>query len=303
MSQATPEGGEPPRIDRDPTDADPLVLAARLTLLLLVLYSSKFWYLHSPLVVLCIAGLISRRLLMSPGLWFVAASFMASANFFNWYSIDNHKYLMNYWCFALACTFAAPPDRRREVMAFNARLLIGLCMLFATLWKLTSPTYRDGSFFHFTLMADERFQHVAGWFGGMSRPSLAGNRHQIDLLTGGYIRGIDLDAVPLADSDRLRRLARFLTWCTVAIEATLACAFLAPGGRIVVAVRNAALLAFGLTTYLIAPVIGFGWLLMILGLAQCPPRSKYFLYGYLAVFCLIQLYTMPYGRVIEAVRG
>ena len=64
--------------------------------------------------------------------------------------------------------------------------------------------------------------------------------------------------------------------------------------------RNLALLFFAISTYSIATVKGFGWILMILGYAQTEENESRARLGYLAVFILLQLYKLPYLEAISA---
>ena len=67
---------------------------------------------------------------------------------------------------------------------------------------------------------------------------------------------------------RLRAFAAIATWGGLVLEALIALTFLIPSeGRIQVA-RHASLLAFCATTYTLAPVAGFGWLLATMGLGS-----------------------------------
>ena len=269
--------------------------------MLLLLHAPKHWYSETPIVALAIAGIVFRRARESSIFWFTIASFLGSNIYFNWYSLDNHKYLEFYWTLALFGVLSLPAPRREGALALNARLLIGLCMALAALWKCISSTYLpDSAFFRFTLLTDDRFEYFAHWFGGISHGALQRNQELEDLLKYGYLEGINLSSVPLVESGPLRALARFATWWTVAIEATLGVLFLWPGGRRVRLTRDLLLLAFAVTTYLVANVKGFGWLLMILGIAQCSEERKIVVNLYLFAFIIIQFYTIPYGPVIEA---
>jgi len=61
------------------------------------------------------------------------------------------------------------------------------------------------------------------------------------------------------------------------------------------------LLTFCVTTYALAPVAGFGWLIATLGLAQCAVNQRVLRGSYLAVFVLILIYSeMPWTAVLRA---
>ena len=90
-----------------------------------------------------------------------------------------------------------------------------------------------------------------------------------------------------------------MTWWTVAIEGLIAVSFLARDRRGMAIVRNSLLLVFAISTYMIAPVRGFGWMLMLLGLAQCDERDRSFRPLYLAAIVVIQAYTLPLASIVE----
>lgn len=92
-----------------------------------------------------------------------------------------------------------------------------------------------------------------------------------------------------AEPARFRAVAQGATWGTLASECAIALAFLAPLGR-GVWLRHALLLGFCATTYAIAPVVSFGWLLLAMGVAQCPPEARRLQFAYLGVFGLLVLY-------------
>jgi len=56
-----------------------------------------------------------------------------------------------------------------------------------------------------------------------------------------------------------------------------------------------ALALFCVTTYVIAPVVGFGWLLLVMGMAQCEPERMSVRTMYLALFFALIFYqTLPW---------
>lgn len=279
---------------------DRVELTAQLTLALLLLHAPKQWYVQGPVVVLCIAGLTFGWLRREWRLWFLLFAFLASSVYYDWATADNHKYLECYWVVAFACAAACAPENRRRVLGFNGRLLIALCMLFATGWKLASPSYRSGDFFEFILLTDDRFEDLAAWVGDVPIAVAQQNHIAEKVLTTGYLRGIDVDQVQLHSSEALRRLAQIMTWWTVLIEGALAVLFLPVGSRRWKITRDIVLILFAATTYLVATVKGFGWLLVIMGLAQCEEKEAVLVPLYLITFFAIQLYTMPYAEAAPA---
>jgi len=274
-----------------------------LLMLVLLLSAPEAWYLRTPLVAIFAAGMVMHRLVYTPAYWYSVATLLGATVYLNWESSDNHKYLFVYASLALCCVFSLPRTQQDEALAKTSRLLIGLCMLFATLWKLANPQYLSGGFFTYELLADPRFAGVASWFGALPAAELAANRELRDLLIGGTMRGVDLTAVTLATSPRIELSAAALTWWTLLIEGLLALLFLLPEGRRVARLRNLALLTFGVSTYCVAPVRGFGWILMLLGLGQCRAEDRAFRPLYLTAFVLIQVYLTPIGAIVELVRS
>src|SRR5947209_4565945 len=163
-------------------DFEPLHVLPLLTIVLLLTAAPEQWYLRGPLIALFALGIVYQRWLHSPQFWYVVTTLLGTTVYLNWESADNHKYLFVYWCLALCSAFSLPRDQQATALATSSRWLVGLCMLLAAAWKLSMPDYRDGSFFEFTLLADERFAYFSHLAGGTSLESLADNRRLIDLL-------------------------------------------------------------------------------------------------------------------------
>ena len=82
------------------------------------------------------------------------------------------------------------------------------------------------------------------------------------------------------------------------IEAWVAVAFLIPA-RFRIGWRHASLLVFCVGTYAIAPVAGFGWLLLVMGIAQCGPNLGRTRAAYLVVFFLVLFYReIPWAEFL-----
>jgi hypothetical protein len=254
-------------------------LAAHLTLLTLLLSPIGALDLRAWVLALAAAGLLAPRLASSPALWLAIAALAALRVAGDWPMSDNHAWLLAIWCLALALAFRdADPGER---LARDARVLVGAVFALATLQKaLISPDYLDGTFFRWLLATDSRFEALGEILG----------RGAADLVrTRAFLAG-PLAAAPAADAafvetPALRAAAQILTWATLAIEGAVAVVFLAPAPRVPAALRDGALLAFCASTYAIAPVAGFGWLLLSMGVAQSGgPRSRWL---HLAAFALL----------------
>lgn len=275
-------------------EADTFDLSAVMTLLLLLIYPTDFWYVVVPIRILCIGGLVYPAWQRSYRFWLVVASIVLIGGLYNWFTIDNHKYLLAYWCFAIC--FSVKSSNVKETLALNARLLIGLCFLFATIWKTCSPDFLDTTAFHYFLLSDVRFANVVDIFGGISKKILAENRLAIGNLTAPLST---LQSVVLQDSDTVGIMSKVFTYWGAAIEAFVATAFLFPKGQWFSKIRDLFLLTFVITTYAIAPVMGFGWTLIIMGIAQADSTFKNIRFYYLLAFILLQIYLFPFRQIAE----
>ncbi len=263
-------------------------LYATLTLFLLLLYSDDSPWIRIPITVLCILAFIFVPLRRSAKFWFVVALLVLVSNYQNWYQADNHKYLHGYWCVALFCALHTRDPERSAGIA--ARWLIGLTFLWAVFWKLSSDDYLNGSFFHFSLLIDERFHRVAQGLGGLTE--------RMNELNHAAYRALvnydsHLSAVGLASGPAIAGVAALMTWWTLILEALIAVAFLWPEEKFISKWRDYFLLLFILTTYLVAPVVGFGWVLAIMGLAQTSNRSALLTLLYIVTFVSLQVYRLP----------
>jgi hypothetical protein len=235
---------------------------------------------------LAAAGLLLPGLLRQPGLWIVLTFLTGLRVILDWSLADNHAYLLCYWC--LAISLALVSRAPSACLALNGRLLIGLAFLFATLWKVAlSPDYLDSRFFRITLLTDPRFAGFAQLAGGLLPEQFEELRVFVKQHVDGQL--FEPSVLP-AEPLRFLQLARFMTWWTVAIEGAIALTFLWPVGRGLSKVRDAVLLTFCVTTYAVATVAGFGWLLLALGSAQCEPERRKTQLLYLLVFALILFY-------------
>jgi hypothetical protein len=278
---------------------EPLKALPLLTVVLLLTAAPDQWYLRGPLVAVFALGVVYQRWLNMPQFWYIVATLLGTTVYLNWESSDNHKYLFVYWCLALCGAFSLPRKQQAAALATSSRWLIGLCMALAAAWKLAMPDYRDGSFFQHVLVADERFAQFTAAVAGVPLKGLADNRALETLLHEGHLLGSTVQSVVLSSSPVVSRLAQAMTWWTVLVEAVLAVAFFGPDCRRTAVARNGILLVFAVTTYFIAPIRGFGWVLMLLGLAQCGERERVFRPLYLAAIVLIQVYTLPVAAIFE----
>ncbi len=288
------------KIELDQWDKSDLL--CYITLLLLLFYIDDVWYLEQPIRVLCFLGLFFKKARLNIEFWVAIVSIFAASNLIHWYLIDNHMYLMLYWVLTLLISriiFAISQSQESslDILAFNGRWLLVCCMSLAVFWKLFQADYTDGSFFEFTLITDERFKNFASKIGHVDISKLSYN---------GYVEQNifmlkELKHV-LSSSLQIEKLAKALTWWTIGIEATIAILFLIPdhpSKRRFTMLKHWSLIFFILSTYLIAPVFGFAWLLILMGLACLPQGYGHMRLAYVITLLMTQLYRMPFGDYIS----
>jgi hypothetical protein len=274
-------------------DLDAVALARRLTLADLVLRPVGVGWLRPGLLALAVLGLVLPSLSRRPWLWLVLAALTGWRVVSTWPLADNHAYLLAYWCLAVA--IASRETDPQPALAWSGRVLVGLVFTLAVLWKALSPDYLDGRFFRVTLVTDERLASFAQVVGGLDAEELLERR---ELLTRHADGVAPAELAVELESARFRAVAWAATLATFACEALLALAFLWPLDRGPSRIRDPLLIVFCATTYLVAPVSGFGWLLIALGVAQTDASRWRTRATYLGVFGLVYLYReIPWVRI------
>lgn len=267
----------------------------RLTAVILVLQPVPIWYLRPVVLSLAVLALLFPSALRTPALWGAIAFLLAVWVIRTWPLADNHNYLFVYWTLAI---FLALCSRQPErTLAKSARWLVAAVFLWATVWKaILSPDYMDGRFYRVRLLTDQRFAQTVQVVGGLSADQLAAARGYLEPPPFGEP---SLVSPALAEPPAVTRLATFLTWSTVALEAAVALAFLLSWGRWTSAVRHGVLLTFCAAAYAVAPVAGFGWLLISMGVVQSPAEARRLRAIYVIVFLTLRFYLdIPWGGLL-----
>ena len=280
---------------QDLVGTDPLDLVLRLTLLDFLLRPVGDWKVRPFVFLLAGASLLSPRLLRSPITWLILTLLTGWRVILDWPLSDNHAYLLCYWCLGISLSLLM--RKPHASLALNGRLLIGLAFLLAVLWKgLLSADYLNGTFFRVTMMTDGRFADVTRLVGGMSEADLNQNRYILE----ANPHDEDGSQYPkLIEPPAFQMFAQVATWWTLLTEATVAVCFLWPTRGWFSRQRDIVLMLFCATTYAVAPVAGFGWLLIVMGLAQCEPQRKAIRSLYLLSFCLILFYKeIPWAYLL-----
>jgi hypothetical protein len=275
--------------------------ALRLTAIALLLRPMDPWYVRPVILAAAVLTLIFPAMLRNPNVWGGVALFTAIRIAYDWPLADNHIYLLCYWAFAVALLLRTPDASAR--LSVTSRWLIGLAFAFAVLWKaVLSPDFLDGRFFRVTLLTDPRFGDAARLIGGLSAEQLEANRQALALLPAGAEL---LEPPDVIEPPRLLAFAAASTWGILLLEASVALLMLAPTTRVVEPARHVVLLLFCGVTYAFAPVAGFGWLLLVMGLAQVGPKQVWLGRMYVVTFLGVLFYDeLPWAELmVDLVQG
>jgi hypothetical protein len=273
---------------------DPWELAAKLTLLALLLSPVGNWFIRPFTLSLSVMGLLIPGLWRSPSLWAGLALLTGIRFYIDWPSADNHAYLLSYWCLAFAISAWLG---NREVLFINARYLIALTFGFATLQKWFSPDYLNGVFFLVTFFVDDRFEEFVVLFSSVTF-------EQIDIareyLEGDYRSAPAPDSFPFVIPGSMWWLSILSTAWNLFEQTLIAIAFLVPKDSRLGRIRDPLLLLFCFTIYAVVPVVSFGWLILAMGIAQNDGKSAALRYWYTGAFmALIFFYEVPWAEVLN----
>lgn len=271
---------------------DAASLVATMTLILIIFFAEMTWVIIVPITVLAIAGLLFERFRTDPRLWCLMTALLAVSIYWDWYPQENHQYLYVYICLMLFCAFHVDEQQRAELLATSSRWLLGAVMAAAVVWKAVTPDYLSGDFFHHALLTHPALSDMAIAFGDVPADVVATNQAEADWLAINSLSDTPETSVTLEGSERIGVFAAFLTWWTIIVEALLAVLFLWPnrlGGqhRYFFVARHVTLVAFILAVYPLTPVLGFGWALIVLGVANCARRPTRFRPLYIGLFLLL----------------
>src|SRR5262245_47324008 len=278
--QANPEG-----------DAQDLPL--QLTALILLLRPFDVWWVTGFVLIGAGLSLLFAPVRRTPVTWLALSVLIGARIAAVWPLSDNHIYLLAYWCLAigLALGMKAPA----AALASGSRWLLGAAFALAVLWKgVLSPDYLDGRFFRVTLLTDDRFADAVMLVGNMTANQIQDARAFLQPLPEGAELA---DPAWFGEPTELRLFGKIVTWGAFTLEGLVALLCLIPSGSLERA-RHLVVMLFCLTTYALAPVAGFGWLLAAMGLSQCRQDLPSLRAAYVGVFFLVLLYTeIPWAGV------
>lgn len=269
-------------------DMQPLELAARLSLLALLFTHIGSWGIRPFVLLLAGYGLLAPGAWRSPLLWLALTGLTGWRVQVDWPLADNHAYLLVYWCLALSIAMTATDSAK--ILAHHARWLIGLVFVFAVIQKWSTANFVDGTFFATLYLLDPRFEDMTVLLTPLTYADIDSARQ----VMAADFRSVTHAVLPFAVPASLRAVASFSTWWSLLEQTAVALCFLAPAGSWLYQRRDLFLILFCLTAYAVAPVSGFGWLLIAMAVSQSSVgrvRAVYLLsFALLAVY-----YYMPWA--------
>ncbi len=270
-------------------------VAAGLTVLLTLFFPFEAWYFQIAAQLLAIVYVLHRPAAASPLYWYVLVLLGSFAIIEHWHPVDNHKYLLAYWLWGLmVAAFFAGEDDRDLILRRTARFMICLIMLGAVFQKTLSGSYLESTMFELILLTDPRFDGLMAVLGV--------DRHDLALSQALYndlrapVPVIAEGAAVLPADGRLKFIALAFTWLDYAIQVVVGVLFLLPGQRME-RWAHLSLVVFILFIYFVAPVLGFGWLIAVLGMTLAHGRFPRFALAYLASFIVLTSYQIPWSGV------
>ena len=268
--------------------SDTLGIIQRLTLFTIIYITESdglAGYFAHPVVIIAIIGFILPTLLKRQLFWIVVAILIPLKTLNTWSTQDNHKYLFNYWCIALA--IAMGHKNPIKMLALNARIFIGAAFAFAVIWKgFLSPDFKNGDYFHFIYLTDRRFQYFLQFFCQMPAEAIDSN---YGLLTN-FTNSPTFQA-QLQGPAHLHFIAQMTAWWTLLIESAVAISFLLPPKKWLGPYRDWLLMTFAIVTYFVVTVSSFGVILMTLGYTQSSVDNIRIRRAYIAAIVIILIYA------------
>jgi len=271
-----------------------------LTLVLSVIFGFEHWLFQTVARICLLVFVLQPRVLGKPAFWLVLSIAGTIATIVDWERIDNHKYLLDYWLWVLfiAHLFAEPEVLRRTI-CFNARFFLCLAFLAASGQKLSSPSYRSGAMFEHYLYTDSRFTAFGKLIGiDPSVPDAVQKR--IALLRSPFAQ-VEGNELQIPGSERARVAALVLTWWDLSLQLIMGL-LLVIRRSVTDVLAHILLLFFIFTTYIPAPVFGFGWILAVMGFTLAKEKFPRIAAGYVICFAAILVYQVPWRDWVLAAK-
>lgn len=263
-----------------------------LTLVLSVIFGFEHWLFETVARICLLVFVLQPRSICRPGFWLILSVAGTVVTILDWERTDNHKYLLDYWLWVLFIAHLfAQPEYARRLIRFNARFFLCVAFLAASAQKLSSPSYRSGAMFEHYLYTDSRFT-AFGKLIGINPAVPDAVEKRIALLRSPFAE-VDGNELQIPGSDRARVAALAMTWWDVSLQLLIGALLLFRLQR-TDEIAHILLLFFIFTTYLPAPVFGFGWILAIMGFTLANDKFPKIAAVYILCFFAILIYQLPW---------
>ena len=263
-----------------------------LTLVSAIIFGFDHWLFRIVSGICFLIFALRPSSLRRPQFWLALALAGTITIILTWEQVDNHKYLLVYWTWVLFIVHLFnQPDQQKRILLFNARFFLCLIFLAASAQKLSSPSYRSGEMFEHYLYVDPRFAAFGKLIGIHPAVGDAVTR-QMHFLRSPFA-DVDGNDIHISGSDRARIAAVAMTWWDLGLQFTMGALLLFRKPRSD-EIAHVLLLFFIFTTYIPAPVFGFGWILAIMGFTLARDKFPKIAAAYILSFFAILLYQLPW---------
>lgn len=182
--------------------------------------------------------------------------------------IEDHVPLFAVWLVALSVALAHRGEDFIEQASWHARVLLGVAFGAAVGWKVFFGTYVNGVSLWTFMVVDSRFGPLAAALG-LSGDDLAQSRAGLSDLLDGTRESVVLEASPAVVA-----MITATAVLTLALEAVIAVAHLAPDSSRLASLRLPSVVLFGVVTYAVVPVVPFAGLLALLAMTTARWRRS-----------------------------
>lgn len=273
-------------------DLELVSLTSALTLFLVIIFGFDHWIPKIVTNLLFISVLIFPAVIRNHIFWLLLALASSIALIADWYIADNHKYLLVYWLWVVwIAHLQATPEKAEAILRWHARFFLIFIFLAAAAQKFFSPSYMSGSMFELKLLNEQRFQAFAHLIG--IEQAISEHATKLAVILRSPLSEIENNAVNIGATDWTHLVAKLITWYDLYVQIAIGLCFI-PRRHYFDLAGHILLLFFVFTTYLPAPVFGFGWTIATLGLVTAYNRIHSLTYWYFGAFLAILLYQMPW---------
>lgn len=229
-----------------------------LTAFLSLLMASHWAPMVVPSLAVVVLAVVRPEAASRAWVWWVMAAVWLVALVAFPDHMEDHVLLFAVWLVALAICLGGDPAAFSRAAAWQARVLIGVVFCAAVLWKLWFGEFLSGGMLRTYMIVDSRFGALA-WLTGVDSERLTDDRAAAkDILNGADV------TLSLSASDLSTAAIALAAVATLVIEILIVAAHLAPDSSRLARLRLPSIVAFGLVTYSVVPVLPFAALLGLL---------------------------------------